>query len=279
MPMTDKPIVMTGAAGGVARMLRPLMRARYEMVLSDRTDAPDDLAEGERWHSADLMDPAALARLVDGAHGVVHLGGQSVEADWATVRDANIEGLYNLFEACRRKRVERVIFASSNHAIGFYPRTRRIGVDNAVRPDGYYGVSKAFGEALGSLYADKHGLRVMSIRIGNIAERPADHRRLSIWQHPEDLAQLVAIGLEHPQVHHAIVYGASHNERGWWDNATAFALGYTPQHRAEDHVSHAMAEQAKLPADPVGEHFQGGGFCTDGFDGDLQRTLNAHLPR
>jgi len=277
--MIDKPIVMTGAAGGVARMLRPYLRQRYSMVLSDRANQPDDLVAGERWHSADLLDPAALADLVEGAHGVVHLGGQSVEADWATVRDANIEGLYNLFEACRSKGVERAIFASSNHAIGFYPRSRRIGVDDAVRPDGFYGVSKAFGEALGSMYADKHGLRVMSIRIGNIAERPADHRRLSIWQHPEDLADLVAIGLEHPDVHHAIVFGASDNERAWWDNATAFALGYAPKHRAEDHLAFAMAEQAKLPADPIGDRFQGGGFCTESFDGDLERTLKARLPR
>jgi uronate dehydrogenase len=270
-----KTIAVTGAAGQVARMIRPLLAERYSLVLSDRTDAPDDLRPHERWHKADLSDRPALGALLDGVDGIVHLGGQSVESDWDTVRDANIEGLFNVFDACREKGVGRVIFASSNHAVGFYPRVRRIGIDAPVRPDGYYGLSKAFGEAMGSLFADKHGLRVMSIRIGNVADRPADHRRLSIWLHPEDLVQLISIGLDHPDLHHAIVYGASHCERAWWDNATAFALGYRPRHRAEDHADHAMARQAELDPDPIGDRFQGGGFCSAGFDGDLERTENA----
>ena len=277
--MNKKTIVMTGAAGGVAGMLRPRLRETYRLVLSDRTDAPADLAANETWQRADLTDRAAMGDLLRGADGIVHLGGQSIEADWTTVRDANIEGLWNTLDAAREAGVPRVIFASSNHAVGFYPRARRIGIDNAVRPDGLYGVSKAFGEALCSLFADKHGLRIMSIRIGNIGEKPADHRRLSIWMHPDDLAQMIGIGLEHEAIHHAIVYGASHNERAWWDNGAATALGYEPRHSAEKHVDYAMAEQAKLPADPVGDTFQGGAFCSDGFTGDAERTRRAHLPR
>lgn len=272
-------IVMTGAAGGVAQMLRPLLRERYDMILSDRAPAPSDLAPNERWRTADLTNRTAVGELVSGADGVVHLGGQSVESDWETVRDSNIDGLWNVFDACREHGVPRLVFASSNHAMGFYPRNRPVGVDHRVRPDSLYGLSKVFGEALGSLFADKHGLRVMSIRIGNVAEKPADHRRLAIWLHPEDLMQLVSIGLEHPDIHHAIVYGASDNERSWWDNATAYALGYAPKHRAEDHRVHAMAEQAKLPADPVGDRLQGGTFCSDGFTGDLARTVGSGRPR
>ncbi|RAH99998.1 UDP-glucose 4-epimerase [Acuticoccus sediminis] len=274
-----KTIVMTGAAGGVATMLRPLLRNRYTLVLSDRSAEPADLADGERWVTADLTDRPSLDALMTGADGLIHLGGQSVEADWETVNAANIQGYHNILDAARAAGTGRVIFASSNHACGFYPRTRRIGIDEAVRPDGLYGVSKAFGEALGSLYADKFGMRIMSIRIGNIAERPADHRRLSIWMHPEDLAALITIGLEHPDIHHAIVYGASHNERAWWDNATAAALGYVPRHSAEDHAAFALAEQAKIGPNAVGDLFQGGTFCADGFDGDLDRTLKARLPR
>ncbi len=273
-----KTIVMTGAAGGVATMLRPLLRDRYALVLSDRGPEPADLAPGERWVTADLTDRAALDTLMAGADGLIHLGGHSVEADWDTINPANIQGYHNILEASRAAGCGRIIFASSNHACGFYPRTRRIGINEAVRPDGFYGVSKAFGEAIGSLYADKWGLRIMSIRIGNIAERPADHRRLSIWQHPEDLAQLIEIGLEHPEIHHAIVYGASHNERAWWDNGTARALGYEPKHSAEDHAEFAMAEQAKVGPNAIGDLFQGGTFCADGFDGDLERTLKARLP-
>ncbi|XWN34487.1 MAG: NAD(P)-dependent oxidoreductase [Devosia sp.] len=258
-------------------MLRPLLRARYRVILSDLAPTLDGLAGGETYRQVDLTDRDAVRDLMQDADGLVHLGGQSVEADWDTVHAPNIQGLYNVFAACHENGIERVIFASSNHAVGFYPRVRRIGVDQAVRPDGFYGVSKAFGEALGSLYADKHGMRVMSIRIGNIAERPADHRRLSIWQHPDDLMQLIVIGLEHPDIHHAIVYGASHNERAWWDNGVAYALGYKPAHKAEDHVAYAMDQQAKLPADALGDRFQGGTFCSNGFTGDEARTLAARL--
>ena len=137
----------------------------------------------------------------------------SVEGPWETILQSNIIGCYNLFEAARRKGVKRVVFASSNHAVGFYPRYHRIGIDVTVRPDSRYGVSKAFGEALGSLYADKHGLRVLCLRIGNVGDKPLDKRRLSIWISPEDLAQLVRIGLEHPDLRFEIFYGASNNER------------------------------------------------------------------
>lgn len=277
--MGEKTIVMTGAAGGVAAMIRPYLRTQYRLRLSDRQGVEGNLAEGETWVAADLGDRAALHDLVAGAYGVVHLGGQSVEADWDTVRSANIEGLFNILEACREHKVPRFIFASSNHAMGFYQRTSRVGTQQAVRPDTLYGVSKAFGEALSSLYADKHALRAMSIRIGNVGEKPADHRRLSIWLHPEDLAQLVSIGLDHPDIHHAIVYGASHNERAWWDNGAAYALGYRPRHKAEDHLDYAMAEEAKIPEDPIGGVLQGGTFCSQGFDGDLERTLRANRPQ
>ena len=182
--------------------------------------------------------------------GIVHLGGHSVEGPWETILQSNIVGCYNLFEAARRKGVKRIVFASSNHAVGFYPRHRRIGTDVTVRPDSRYGVSKAFGEALGALYADKHGLRVLCLRIGHVLEAPVDRRRLSIWLSPEDLVQLVRIGLEHPELRYEIFYGASNNERSWWDNSRAYAYGYRPTGRAEDHRDAALAGQARMAARP-----------------------------
>ena len=277
--MAKETLLITGAAGGVAAQIRPYLRQRYHLVLSDRTAPIANIEDGESWQTADLTDRGALSALVDGVAGVLHLGGQSVEANWDTIRDANFDGLYNILDACRAHDVPRFIFASSNHAMGFYPRTETVGVDRPVRPDGLYGVSKAFGEALCSLFADKHGLRVMSVRIGNITERPADARRLAIWQHPEDFAALVEIGLTHPDIHHAIVYGASDNARGWWDNSTAAALGYEPKHRSEDFKDDALAAQAELPADPIGDLFQGGTFASHHFDGDLDRSLNARQPK
>ena len=266
----------------------------------------DDRRVGGNWHelaqiaAADLSGPAAerpegarrsrrrtknsrrptcpisaqVEAICEGVDGILHFGGYSVEGPWDNILQSNIIGCYNLFEAARKKGVKRVVFASSNHAVGFYPRHHRIGTDVTARPDSRYGVSKVFGEAVGALYADKHGLGVTCLRIGNFGDKPLDHRRLSIWLKPEDLVQLCRIGLDHPDIHFEIFYGASYNERAWWDNHRAYDLGYRPTGRGEDFREHAMAEQAKLKPDPVGDFYQGGAFCGMEFDGDKSRIID-----
>ena len=265
-------VLITGAAGGVGSRLRRLLKGVYPRICLSDIRTPKDLAAGEEFVAADLSDLSAVEKIVDGVQGIVHLGGFSVEGPWETILNANVVGCYNLFEAARRKKVERVVFASSNHAVGFYPRQRRIGVGEPVRPDTRYGVSKAFGEAIGALYAFKHGLRVTCIRIGNVDDAPADRRRLSIWLKPEDLVQLIRIGLEHPEVRHEIFYGVSDNDRGFWDNSAAFRYGYRPEGRSEDHRDAALAAQTKLPSDPVGDWYAGGPFCSDEFDNGIERA-------
>lgn len=203
-----KLILLTGAAGGVARMLRPLMRADYRLRLSDRAPVADAVA-GEEQVTADLADLDTLTSAAEGVDGIVHFGAYSIEGPWETILQSNIVGTYNVFEAARRHQVKRVVFASSNHVGGFYRRDRTIGVDDRVRPDTRYGVSKCFGEALGSLYADKYGLEVLSIRIGSVLPKPVDVRRLAIWVSPRDLYQLLRIGLEHRDIRNEIVYGVS----------------------------------------------------------------------
>ena len=193
-------IVFTGASGGIGTMIRPLLAPLYPgLVLSDKV-APKNLLPSETFVAADLTKPDEVAAAVKGADSVIHLGGYSVEGPWDTILQANIIGCYNLFEAARQAGVKRVVFASSNHAVGFYPRRRKIGTDVTVRPDSRYGVSKAFGEALGALYSDKHGMSVTCLRIGNVGARPLDVRRLSIWISPEDIVQLIGIGLNHPDI-------------------------------------------------------------------------------
>jgi uronate dehydrogenase len=192
-----------------------------------------------------------------------------VEGPWETILNANIIGCYNLFEAARKSGVKRVVFASSNHAVGFYPRTTTIPVGVIPRPDSRYGVSKVFGEALGALYAYKHGIGVVSLRIGNVGPKPIDVRRLSIWISPEDLVQLIRIGLERPGIVYEVMYGASDNERSWYDNSRAAQLGYEPQDRSEDFKDEAMAAQAKLPKDEIGDFYQGGQFCSDEYSADF----------
>ncbi|MGA7683252.1 MAG: NAD(P)-dependent oxidoreductase [Pseudolabrys sp.] len=263
-------ILITGAAGDVGTRLRKLLKGVYSLRVSD-IRKPADLGADDEFVSADLGDYEQTKQITAGIDGIVHLGGYSVEGPWETIHKSNIVGCYNLFEAAYRSGVKRIVFASSNHAVGFYLRDRKIGVDVTVRPDSRYGVSKAFGEAVGALYADKHGLRVTCIRIGNVGDKPLDKRRLSIWVKPEDLVQLIRIGLEHPDIRFEIFYGASDNAAGWWDNSNARRYGYRPQFRSEDFRDEAMAAQAKLPADPVGDRFQGGPFCSDEYDADRAR--------
>jgi uronate dehydrogenase len=264
-------VLITGAAGDIGTRLRKILRGAYPQIRASDIRKPADLAAGDDFVAADLTDLAQVEKAVAGMEGVVHLGGHAAEGSWPQILNANIIGCYNLFEAARRAGVKRVVFASSNHAIGFYPRSQRIGVNVTVRPDSRYGVSKAFGEALGSLYAEKHGLRVTCLRIGNVTDTPADERRLSIWIKPEDLAQLVRIGLEHPEIHFEIFYGVSDNAASFWDNSRAAHFGYRPQGRAEDFRAEAMAEQAKLPPDPVAARYQGGTFCSAEYDADRKQ--------
>src|ERR1700745_4045277 len=190
-------VLITGAAGGIGTRLCQLLKGVYPNIRLSDVRRPADLAAEETFVQADLANMAEVDKAVAGVEGIVHLGGFSVEGRGDTILQSNIIGCYNLFEAARRHRVERVVFASSNHAVGFYPRRRRIGVDAAVRPDSRYGGSRAFGEALGGVYAFKYGLRVTCIRIGNFGDVPVDRRRLSIWLAPQDPVQLAPLGPQH----------------------------------------------------------------------------------
>jgi len=263
-----KTILVTGAAGGVAGHLRRELGQAYRLVLSDLR-AVDKPGSHETFRAADLGDIDALRALMSGVDAIVHLGGQSVEGPWEAVLDRNIVGAYNLFEAARQEGVRRVVFASSCHAIGFYRLDETIPADAYFKPDSRYGVSKVFGEALGALYADKYGFDVLSIRIGNVAERPVDRRRLTSWLSPRDLAQLVRIGIEAENLGHQVVFGMSRNTGSCWDNSAAYRLGYAPQDDAMDHA----AGIDRSPPDPgvPAQVYQGGPFVLAESGGDPRK--------
>jgi uronate dehydrogenase len=210
---------------------------------------------------ADISKMADALRITKGVDAIVHLGGYSVEGPWEGILKANIVGCYNVFEAARRNGVKRILFPTSNHAVGFYRRDETIDHRVYPRPDSRYGVSKVFGEALGSLYADKYGLEVFMMRIGNVNPKPLDKRRLSIWFSPRDLAQLVSIGIEHPGIRFEIVYGISGNKRAWYDNSNARRLGYRPQDDSEAFAEETLAQHK--PGDPRAEAYQGGVFVVE----------------
>jgi uronate dehydrogenase len=268
--MTMHRVLITGAGGGIGRSLRETLREVYPVLrLSDRVPlaAARTGNEGiEEVDQTDISDMAQVERMVDGVDGIVHLGGISGENSWENILQGNIVGLYNVFEAARRAGVQRIVMATSNHAVGFYPRSQTIDHRVVPRPDSRYGVSKAFSEALASLYADKHGIGFLCTRIGNFGTKPIDSRRLSIWISPRDYTQLARIGLEHPDIRFEIVYGVSNNTRSWYDNSNAHRLGYRPQDDSEPYAAEILAREASQPKDAIAERYQGGIFCADEYD-------------
>jgi uronate dehydrogenase len=254
-------ILITGAAGQIGKVLRAGLRGSYPLVRALDISPLDAAGSGEEVLTADIRDIAAMEKATSGIDCVVHLAGQSTEAEWAKVLPLNIEGCYNVFEAARRSGVKRVVFASSNHAIGFHRRERFIDDQVLPRPDTRYGVSKVFGEALGRLYADKYGLSVACLRIGTFIspDRPRDARQLLTWISHRDMVQLVRRCIDHPQYHFVVVYGVSNNLRSRWDNTNAKFLGYRPEDDSEKFAAEILARGEKENATAAQFH---GGFYT-----------------
>jgi|tagenome__1003787_1003787.scaffolds.fasta_scaffold20476395_2 uronate dehydrogenase len=266
-------LLITGGGGRVAMLVRPYLRqAGLKLRLLDRNPIAE-LGEDEEV-VCDLADQDSLRAAMSGCTAVLHLAGCTTDAPWEDQIAGNVSGCIGVFEAARAAGVERVIYASSNHVVGMYPRNRRLTAAAPFRPDSRYGITKAFGELLGAFFADKYGLRVLCIRIGSAEPRPVDRRRLSIWLSSRDLAQLVAIGVRKPDLRYAVVYGISDNARSFYDASEADRLGYQPLDRAEDYAA-AILEQDPYPALDAalspGEFAQGGAFVEGEFVGSPKR--------
>jgi uronate dehydrogenase len=257
-------VTLTGAAGRLGGAVRRLISPDCaELRLLDLKPI-DGLARNERAFAAALEDRAALREALHGCEAIVHFAGYPREAGWDVLLPANIVGVINLWELALECGVQRIVYASSNHAVGLYPRSQSLEERVPPRPDSRYGLTKVFMEGLAELYALKHGIKGFGLRIGHCAPEPGDARMLSHWIHPEDLAALVRIGLE-ADYRSEIVYGASANSRSWWPNRRAAELGYRPSHSAD---RFAAALESKRTGDPVAEHFQGGTFAAEGFTHD-----------
>lgn len=254
-----KTLLVTGAAGRIGSFLRPELRGKYRLRLTDIVPVRD-LQPGESFVRADIADMRAMLKVTRGVDAVVHLGGHSGEGPFEAILQANIVGFHNTLEAARRNGVKRFLVATSNHAVGFYRCDQTIDHRVYPKPDSRYGVSKVFNEALASLYADRYGMEMFCMRIGNVNRAPIDRRRLAIWISGRDMAQLVTIGVEHPGIRFEIVYGISDNQRTWFDNANAHRLGYRPQDRSEDHAR-AILQTSAPPGNEPADIFQGGGHC------------------
>jgi uronate dehydrogenase len=213
-------VLITGAAGAIGSTLAAGLADEFELRLTDIGDA-------------DLTDPAAVDRVVAGTDAVVHLGAIPDEAPFEDLAGPNLHGAFHVFDAARRHGVRRVVYASSNRITGLEPPTRRLSGGEPPRPDGVYAATKAWGEALGRLHADKHGIEVISVRIGTFEPEPSSPRSLHTWLSPGDAVRLFRACLTAPVDGYVCVYGASGNTRGWWDLGPARALGYEPEDDAE----------------------------------------------
>ncbi|CAN5457940.1 NAD(P)-dependent oxidoreductase [soil metagenome] len=257
-------LLLTGAAGGLGKQLRTRLKANCTTLrLSDVADFGAAEA-GEEIMLADLGDAKAVDAMVAGVDAIVHLGGISVDGPFEPILNANIVGLYNLYESARRHGVKRVLFASSNHVTGFYRQSETINADAPARPDSLYGLSKAFGEDLSRFYFDRYGIETVCIRIGSSFPEPRDRRMLATWLSYDDLHRLVTACLTSPVVGHSIIFGMSDNAVTWWDNSRANHIGYKPQD-SSDIFRDAVYARTQAPDlnDPIVQ-FQGGGFVKSG---------------
>jgi uronate dehydrogenase len=257
-------VLLTGASGTLGRVIVPaLARAGYRLRLNDLALFPDPLPDGVEFAAADLTDRRALdAACPADVTDIVHFGGINTERSAEAILNANILGTLNVFEVARA-RGARVIFASSNHTIGFHPRGRPLTIDDPYRPDGFYGLSKAYAELLGRMFYDKHAVQSVHLRIGSCVPEPLDTRHLATWLSYGDLVRLMMAALAAPAPGYAIVWGVSRNLRRWWIGDDAERIGYFPKDDAERFAGMVTEEVG----DAVSLAFQGGTHCAPGFGG------------
>jgi uronate dehydrogenase len=263
-PKLFKRLLLTGAAGGLGRMLRERIKPWAEVVrLSDVADL-GAAAASEEIMQCDLADGAAVLKLVDGVDAVLHFGGISVEDRFEPIMQANILGLYNLYAAVHKAGVKRVIYASSNHVTGFYRTTDLVDADMPLRPDSLYGVSKCFGEALSRYYYDRFGIETVCLRIGSSFPEPRNARMMTTYLSYDDLVELIRCALFTPRVGHTIAFGNSDNDTVWCDNRKASHLGFRPKDSSRVFASQFPPTAERPAADDPHTTYQGGPFVTAG---------------
>jgi len=258
----QKPVLLTGASGALGRVLtRNLAALGWTLRLTDIAPFPDALPAGAEFTRADLNSGVDTLRLAEGCGMILHFGGVSVERPFEEIIGPNIRGLYHVYEAARREGA-RVLFASSNHSIGFHERS--VPLDDACQfmPDGYYGLSKAYGELMGRLYWCKHGVESVLVRIGSCFPEPRDARMLSTWLSYDDLTSLCVRATMAERTGCAVIWGASHNARTYWRHDARESLGWTPKNSADPFATQL---EGVVSASPMQERYQGGGFVDIGY--------------
>jgi uronate dehydrogenase len=255
-------VLVTGASGSVGGALcARLPAAGWTVRQLDRRPPTAPVRPPHEAVVADALDPGVLDAALQGCDAVVHLAANPNEDAIDVIMTSHVVGTARVLEAAIRGGVDRVVLASSNHAVGMAPRMPLAGTDLRPRPDSYYGVAKVAVEALGSLYADRFGMRIACLRIGSFLERPTNRRHLSTWLSPDDLCRLADACLRSADLGFAVVYGISANARGWWDLEPGRLLGYHPRDDAEAYAAEILAATPQQSPDDPEVAMLGGGFA------------------
>ena len=265
--LAEQTWVVTGSSGSVGRCvvagLAPLVG---NLRLVDIVPPVDTVPHNSAFTLADVRDYGAIAAALEGADGVVHLGGIPDEAHFADLVHSNIIGSHHVFEAARVLGIPRVVYASSNRATGFHPVTSMLTPDMPGRADGLYGATKLAVEAVGRVYADKFGLQVVNVRIGTYLTEPTNERHLATWLSPRDCVAAFVAAMTAPDVQYATFYGVSANTRRFWSLDAGVALGFTPLDDSEIYAD-------RVAPWPGRTDVQGGGFASPEYTLDRQRPL------
>ena len=259
-----KRILFTGAAGNLGRRLRPHLRQFADVVrLADLADI-GPAGPGEEVVRCDLADRDQVMAMCEGVDAILHFGGVSTEEAFEPIMQANILGMANLYEAVHKLGIRRVVFASTNHTMGMYKTTDQVDASMPTRPDGYYGVSKVFGESLSRYYWDRFGIETVCIRIGYCWEEATNYRQMVTWLGLDDLVQLLWRALITPRVGHTITFGISDNDGRWWDDRHAKHLAYKPVQSSRQ-FAHKIPREVKWEdMNDITLTFQGGVFLHNG---------------
>ncbi len=254
-------VALSGASGNIGEVLRPaLLKLGIGLRSAGGRRALTPLAPEEDVCHGDLREVAFVDRLLAGVDMLIHMAGTSVERPLPEIIENNLRALNAVYEGARRHRVRRIIFASSNHAVGMHSVETKLDLDCDLRPDGFYGLSKVWGEAMARMYWDKHGIEGICLRIGTAIAKPTEFRHLSTWLGNDDLVQLITRCITVPDIGYLAVWGVSANTRSYWNNAGAARLGYQPTQNSEDYAAEILSKPN--PLDPVAQRYQGGSFVT-----------------
>jgi uronate dehydrogenase len=255
----EKPVLLTGGSGTIGRLLTArLAGLGWPLRVTDIVAFPGELPSGASFEIADLEDREAVRRLTEGCGLILHFGGVSTEQSFEAILGPNLRGSFHIYEAARRERA-RVVFPSSVHAVGLYERTAILDQECPLRPDGYYGLSKAYGEMLARMYWEKHAIESVIIRIGSVLPEVSDERILSTWISQSDFVRLIQCCAAAEQVACSIIWGASNNSRSFWRHDARKKIGWAPRDSSDGQTERV---RGRVTGDPVAERYQGGKFVS-----------------